>query len=128
MPFASPAALAIMKLIAWRERASAVEQRDARDLALLLTTYLRAGNEKRLYGEHAALLDEVNFDLGEAGARILGRDVAEIAGPETRARLEEILEHGLDRARGEPLPRALPMRYEEARRLLEALRRGLQGV
>lgn len=128
VPFASPAALAFMKLIAWSERGSAVERRDARDLGLPLTTYLRAGNEERLYGEHAALLDEAAFDLGSAGARILGRDVAGIADTETRVRLVKILEQGMDRARGEPLTRALPIRYEEARRLLEALRKGLREI
>lgn len=126
VPFASPAALALLKLIAWSERGSAINRRDARDLGLLLTTYLRAGNEERLYGEHAALLDEPDFDFGAAGARILGRDLAGIAGRDTRVRLERILEHGMDRTRGEPLLRALPLRYEEARRLLEAMRRGLR--
>lgn len=126
VPFVSPAALMLLKLIAWSERGSAVDRRDARDLGLLLKTYLRAGNEERLYGEHAALLDEPDFDYDAAGARILGRDLAAIAGGDTRARLEQILEQGMDSARGEPLLRALPLRYEEARRLLEAMRKGLR--
>jgi predicted nucleotidyltransferase len=126
VPFVSPAALTLLKLIAWSERGSAVNRRDARDLGLLLTTYLRAGNEERLYGEHAALLDGADFDFDAAGARILGRDLAGIAGSETRVRLEQVLDQGMDRARGEPLLRALPLRYEETRRLLEALRRGLR--
>jgi predicted nucleotidyltransferase len=125
LPFASPPALALMKLIAWSERGSATHRKDARDLSLLLTTYLRAGNEQRLYGEHAALLDEADFDVGAAGARILGRDLANMAGRDTRVRLQEILEQGMDRSRGEPLLRDLPLRYEEAARLLNALRRGL---
>jgi len=126
VPFVSPAALALLKLIAWRERGSAINRRDARDLGLLLKTYLRAGNEERLYGEHAALLDEADFDLDAAGARILGRDLANIAGHETRVRLEQILEQGMDRERGEPLLRALPFRYEEGRQLVGALIRGLR--
>jgi predicted nucleotidyltransferase len=124
--FASPAALALLKLVAWSERGSAINRKDARDLGLLLTTYLRAGNEKRLYGEHAALLDEADFDLDAAGARILGRDLASIAGRDTRVCLEQILEHGMDRGRGEPLLRSLSLRYEEARRLLEAFTKGLR--
>lgn len=47
IPFVSPAALAVLKLIAWSERGSAVNRKDARDLALLVKTYLRAGNEER---------------------------------------------------------------------------------
>lgn len=126
VPFVSPAALMLLKLIAWSERGSAVDRRDARDLGLLLTTYLRAGNEERLYGEHAALLDEPDFDYDAAGARILGRDLASIAGRDTRVRLELILEQGMDSRRGEPLLRALSLRYEVAQRLLEAMRRGLR--
>lgn len=126
VPFASPAALALLKLIAWSERGSAVHRKDARDLSLLLTTYLRAGNEGRLYGEHAALLDETDFDLEAAGARILGRDLAGIARHEIRVRLEQILDRGMDRVHGEPLLRDLPLKYEEARRLLEAMRKGLR--
>jgi predicted nucleotidyltransferase len=126
VPFASPAALALLKLIAWSERGSAVNRKDARDLSLLLTTYLRAGNEERLYGEHAALLDEADFDLEAAGARILGRDLAGMAGQEIRARLEEILDRGIDPAHGEPLLRDLPLKYEDARRMLEAFRSGLR--
>lgn len=87
VPFVSPAALMLLKLIAWSERGSAVDRRDARDLGLLLKTYLRAGNEERLYGEHVALLDEPDFDYDAAGARILGRDLAGVAGREARARL-----------------------------------------
>lgn len=126
VPFVSPAALMLLKLIAWSERGSAVDRRDARDLGLLLTTYLRAGNEERLYGEHAALLDEPDFDYDAAGARILGRDLASVAGRDTRVRLEQILEQGMDSRRGEPLLRALSLRYEVAQRLLEAMRRGMR--
>lgn len=53
--------------------------------------------------------------------------MANIAGRETRVRLEQILEQGIDRTRGEPLLRALSLRYEMARRLLEAMRRGLRA-
>jgi predicted nucleotidyltransferase len=128
VPFASPAALTLLKLIAWSERGSAVNRKDARDLSLLLTTYLRAGNQERLYGEHSALLDEPDFDLEAAGARILGRDLAGIAGREIRGRLEEILDGGMDRARGEPLLRDLSLKYEHAKRLMEAFRRGLRDT
>jgi predicted nucleotidyltransferase len=125
VPFASPSALTLLKLIAWSERGSAVNRKDARDLSLLLTTYLRAGNQERLYGEHATLLDEPDFDLDAAGARILGRDLASIAGRDIRVRLEQILDRGTNPAHGEALLRDLPLKYETASRLLEALKRGL---
>lgn len=50
----------------------------------------------------------------------LGRGAS--AGRDTRVRLEQILEQGMDSARGEQLLRALPISYEETRRLLEDVR------
>lgn len=128
IPFVSPAALTLLKLIAWSERGSAVNRKDARDLALLMTTYLRAGNEDRLYSEHSELLDEADFDFEAAGARILGRDLGVIAGSEVRARLVQILDSGMGSSQGEPLLRALPLRSELARQLLQSLRKGLQEI
>lgn len=128
VPFASPAALALLKLIAWTERGSASNRKDARDLGLLLKTYLQAGNQQRLYAEHSDLLDDPAFDLDAAGARILGRDLAGIAGEELRPRLEQILDHGIDHERGEPLLRDLQLKYEVATRLIAALRAGMQDV
>jgi len=124
-PFVSPAALALLKLIAWSDRGSDVNRKDARDLALLLTTYLQAGNEERLYGEHADLLGEDIFDLDSAGARILGRDLVSMTEGSVRERVEAIVRDGLTESLGEPLLRALPLRPDKARQLLEALQQGL---
>lgn len=128
IPFASPAALTLLKLIAWSERGSAVNRKDARDLALLMTTYLRAGNESRLYSEHTDLVDEADFDLEAAGARILGRDLGVIAGREVGAKLVQILDSGMGPSQGESLIRALPLGSELARQLLQSLRKGLQEI
>ena len=118
----------LLKLIAWSERGSAANRKDARDLALLMTTYLRAGNEERLYSEHSDLLDEADFDLEAAGARILGRDLGVIAGREVGAKLVQILDSGMGPSQGELLIRALPLGSELARQLLQSLRKGLQEI
>ena len=124
--FVSPAGLALLKLIAWSERGTVVDFKDAYDLALLLTSYLQAGGEARLYDEHAALLDEPDFDLETAGARILGRDIGTLAGDKIRDQLERLLDKGMKPSQGEPLLRALPLKTEQAQRLLQALRKGLR--
>jgi predicted nucleotidyltransferase len=126
IPFVSPAGLALLKLVAWSGRGSAVDRKDAHDLALLLTSYLQAGNETRLYDEHASLLDEADFDWEAAGARILGRDIGDLTGNGVRAQLEKILDRGTDPSQGEPLLRAMPLRSEHAERLLQSLRQGLR--
>jgi len=87
--FASPAGLVIMKLISWNDRYPG-RKSDAKDLALLLRTYLEAGNTDRLYDEEADLIGE-DFDFELAGARLLGRDVAKILNPETSKAILKIL-------------------------------------
>lgn len=71
----SLAGLVLMKLIAWQQRR---QSKDAKDLQLILTRYLQAGNLDRLYSDaHVDLLAEEQFiSLDLAGARLLGRDLA----------------------------------------------------
>ena len=88
---ASPAGLAIMKMVAWEDRPE-VRSKDARDLAHILETYLDAGNSERLFEEHEDLTNTGSFDYVRAGARILGRDIGSIVRPETRARIQETLQ------------------------------------
>ncbi len=61
IPFATPAGLAVLKIVAWRER---IPQggKDADDLAYMMRTYLDAGNQNRLVKEHPDLLADDDFD------------------------------------------------------------------
>jgi predicted nucleotidyltransferase len=68
--------LAVLKLVAWSERHSAVPRKDATDLLLILKNYLDAGNQHRLYEEAPHLLDDSNFDYERAGAWLAGQDAA----------------------------------------------------
>lgn len=88
--FASLAGLALLKLAAWPDRGQ-VNGKDASDLAFIMRVYLDAGNQQRLHAEHADLLHG-EFDYEQAGARLLGRDIATIASPATREYLREILQ------------------------------------
>jgi predicted nucleotidyltransferase len=87
---ASPAGLAIMKIIAWADRPDE-RSRDAQDLAHVLENYLDIGNYERLLEDHMDLVEVEKFDYARAGARLLGRDIATIGKPETVARIKEIL-------------------------------------
>jgi predicted nucleotidyltransferase len=87
---ASIPGLTILKIIAWAERPPA-RSRDAIDLAFILEHYLDAGNIDRLYEEHLDLVDAEGSDYERAGARLLGRDLAKIAAPETIKWIKEIL-------------------------------------
>lgn len=87
---ASPVGLTIMKIIAWADRPHE-RNRDARDLTHILEKYLDVGNDKRLFENHLDLVEVENFDYVRAGARLLGRDIANAGKPETLGRIREIL-------------------------------------
>ncbi len=89
--FATPAGLAVLKIIAWKDR-SPQGGKDAGDLAFLMRNYLDAGNQERLADEHRDLLNDDDFDYERASARLLGRDMAEVMSAETRKVVFEILE------------------------------------
>lgn len=93
---ASLPGLALLKIISWHERYPE-RNKDAKDLALLMRTYLDAGNIERLLDEELDLVEKEDFDYVSASARLLGRDIAEILNPKIAKILFEIL----DRETGE---------------------------
>ncbi len=75
---ASVESLAMLKIIAWNDRAIDVRIKDARDLYLIISTYLQAGNEDRLFDEHSDIVEEAT-DYELTGARLLGMDISRTA-------------------------------------------------
>jgi predicted nucleotidyltransferase len=120
-------ALALLKIEAWRERRLREPGKDAHDIRLILTNYMQAGSDHRLHDEFSRLLEDPEFDYGEAGAYILGRDV--------KALLDEKgLKHVLDIVTPEANPDGalhlvgdMKMEPAKALKLLGALRAGLSG-
>jgi predicted nucleotidyltransferase len=94
--------LAVLKVISWSERHTAVPRKDAADLLLILKNYLDAGNQQRLYEEGPHLLEDSNFDYERAGAWLAGRDAAkalQTGAPQqtgTRERVSNILAPEVD--------------------------------
>lgn len=82
--------LAMLKLFAWLDRGRETPK-DAQDFVVLLRSYHEAGNEDRLYTDGLALLESVGFDVGVAGAILLGKDVKKIAESGTLQRLDRLL-------------------------------------
>jgi predicted nucleotidyltransferase len=91
VPFATPAGLAVLKVISWSERTPQGDK-DAGDLLFLMRNYLDAGNQERMAEEHPDLLAVDGFDYELSGARLLGRDMTKIMSPETRRVVLETLE------------------------------------
>ncbi len=74
----SPPALTMLKLFAWKDRRMSSPGKDAADLWSLLSNYLEAGNEERLYSESQELFEREDYDHRRAGAWMLGKDIREL--------------------------------------------------
>jgi predicted nucleotidyltransferase len=87
----TPAGLTIMKLISW-DQAYPVRSDDAKDIHFILTKYVDAGNEERLYGSDKDIVESPDFDFSMASPRLLGRDMALIANEKTVKAVSRILD------------------------------------
>ncbi|MCX6567561.1 MAG: nucleotidyl transferase AbiEii/AbiGii toxin family protein [Candidatus Aminicenantes bacterium] len=87
----SLAGLVILKLISWHERYP--ERRpDAEDILEIMDKYENAVGVDSLYSEAHELIMEEGFDNRMAAIRLLGRDIASIASPETAGMISSILD------------------------------------
>ena len=89
VPVASLPSLALLKLVAWRDR-HLTTSKDATDFLLIARHYHGAGQLDRLYESESALLKATDFDPEMAGAMLLGKDAAEICLPATAQSIEGI--------------------------------------
>jgi len=118
-----------MKLIAWDERYPERKQ-DAIDIRIILKNYLDAGNEERLYEQE---IDLIKMDYRTVGARMLGRDVADMCRPETVKKVLAILDRETGEQKNYKL--AVDMRegflgkdFEEKLQLLECFKLGVLDI
>ena len=132
IPFATPAGLAVLKVIAWSERTPRGDK-DAGDLDFLMRNYMDAGNQERLTEEHADMLADDDFDYERAGARLLGRDMAKVMTTETRKVVLEILDQETGDQKRYRLVEDMTRShagegnaFEECMQFLEVLTRGIK--
>jgi predicted nucleotidyltransferase len=126
---ASLSGLAVLKLLAWADR-GIEDPRDATDLVIIMRRYVEAGNEDRLYGEEADVLDTVAHDVDLAGPRLLGKDAGRLIADATRKQIFALLRDDAvvqrlvkDMARA---IRGVEDSISEAERLLAQFRSGLE--
>lgn len=89
-------ALVVLKLVAWEDRRLRRPGTDAYDIAVILRHYLDAGNLERLAEEAPDVLDIPDFDYEEAGAWLLGHDMAELLPDPARNRLNDLIQQEID--------------------------------
>lgn len=82
---ASLPGLALLKLFAWQDREPG-NTKDAEDLLTLMSRYTEAGNRDRIFDElEDDLLDELGYDVDDAGTLLLGKDIVKLASREALA-------------------------------------------
>ncbi|KUY93190.1 nucleotidyltransferase [Burkholderia territorii] len=90
VPVASLPALALLKLLAWKDR-RARQNSDAYDLLFLLTHFHDAGNRERIWDVAPDLLERHGFQPELAAAALLARDATRIASPPTHDAIRALL-------------------------------------
>jgi predicted nucleotidyltransferase len=122
----TPVGLMALKIIAWKERYP-LAPKDALDIAFVLRHYMDAGNIDLFWDEHGDIAAE-DHDYREAGARMLGRKMANILSPESKQLIINILSQETGDQKIYRLVENMmtnPAQFDDNLQLLEALYRGL---
>lgn len=125
--------LVILKIISWDD-AYPKRPHDADDLVYLIKNYLIAGNEERLYDEHADLLEIPAPDYERSGARLLGRTIAGIISPQTRIFLLDLFSSDKryklisNMAKSSSLPRMNENNADYCESLIKNLEDGIRDI
>jgi predicted nucleotidyltransferase len=122
---ASIPALALLKIIAWQDRQHVYGGRDAGDLLLYARHYMDCTNYDRLAQDHHDLFDVGDYDHEATGARLLGRDIADLLDKQS---IKHVLSILVLQAKTEGpllLAKQSGLDLEKARRLIESLCNGL---
>ena len=119
-------ALAWLKIVCWQDRHRRSPGKDAQDLQLILNHYLDVGNEPRLWDEFLPWTHEDGFDYVLAGARMMGRDIAQQLDAKALARVSDIITQQANTEQPGVLPGQMnPRSPEGAVMQLQALLKGL---
>jgi predicted nucleotidyltransferase len=119
-------ALALLKIVCWRDRHYQSPRKDAHDLLLIVKHYLRAGNEARLYDEFVEWTQEEGFDYELAGSRMLGHDMWALLDDEGIEKIGVLLSEQASTQQPARLPaEMIPADPDRARALLDAMLGGM---
>ncbi|MEO7972191.1 MAG: nucleotidyl transferase AbiEii/AbiGii toxin family protein [Thermoanaerobaculia bacterium] len=120
--------LALLKLLAWKDRHRTVPGKDAHDLWMILRNYANAGNNARMFEAIPGLDARDDFDFERAGAELLGVDMAKLLVGSVGQTIGALLRAESDPEGDLILARSMgPRDPESARRLLGEWSKGTTG-
>ncbi|MDP3785707.1 MAG: nucleotidyl transferase AbiEii/AbiGii toxin family protein [Undibacterium sp.] len=122
---ASIPALALLKITAWEDRKHSHPGRDAGDLMLYVRHYMDCDNTDRAAQDHGDLFTTDDYDHEASGARLLGRDIANLLDKQSIEPVLSILLPQADTEGSLLLAQQSGLDLEHARRLVAALCDGL---
>jgi predicted nucleotidyltransferase len=122
---ASIPALALLKITAWADRKHSHAGRDAGDLLLYGRHYMDCDNFDRAAKDHPDLFTTDDYDHETTGARLLGRDIANLLDKKSIEPVLLILLPQADTLGPLLLAQQSGLDLEHARKLIEALCDGL---
>jgi predicted nucleotidyltransferase len=111
---------AVLKLVAWSERNNETT-RDGADIGFLCRHYGPVCTYTRLTGDDYNVLGVEEYDVARAGVRLLGRDMAALMRPATRARVLSVLSAELADASGYRLALVIAGRSQDEEDFSKAL-------
>lgn len=91
IPVVTPVGMSLLKIISWTDRAADLRNKDAKDIAYLLTSYeVIPEVNNRLYAD-TQILQTYGWDLTQAAACLLGQRARDIANKNTVAVIEALV-------------------------------------
>jgi predicted nucleotidyltransferase len=128
VPVISLPSLAALKLLAWRDRGMEAPSKDASDLRVILENYSSVVDLEELFDAIPGLSERADFDFEEAGAELIGVELARYARGKFLATMKGLLQSEADPEGDLRLARAMKQGEEDrSRRFLGALFKGIQG-
>jgi len=95
IPVATPVGMSLLKIISWTDRAVELRNKDAKDIAYILSTYELIPEVKdALYAEEK-ILETYDWDVKQAGACLLGQRARDIAKEDTVRMIEAVRQETL---------------------------------
>ena len=95
IPVVTPVGMSLLKIISWTDRAIDLRNKDAKDIAYLLTTYEVIPEVKDTLYTDTKIMETYDWDLTQAAACLLGQRARDIAKANTVREIEALRQEEL---------------------------------
>jgi len=97
IPVVTPVGMALLKIISWTDRARDLRDKDAKDIAYLLSTYELIPEVKNSLYTDTKIIEKYDWDITQAAACLLGCRARNIAKENTVKMINALVEEEIDK-------------------------------